>query len=111
MTGANLGEWFDGSSFTRPARSASAYFRGSVPPTSQYTEGTSQARARTVKSSLAEARPACSTRSPPKRPFRASVTLCVAPSSFTVRGNAFSVVNVGGFGAPDVVASPLAMRR
>jgi hypothetical protein len=39
ITGANSGEWFDGSSFRLPVLSASANFFGSMPPTNQYTEG------------------------------------------------------------------------
>ncbi len=38
----------DGISFKRPAFSASAYACRSVPPTTQYTEGTSHARANSL---------------------------------------------------------------
>ena len=77
-----------------------------MPPTNQNTEGTFQARANTVKSSLAAALPAGCTRSSPRRRLRAVATFPVASSSFTVRGNCPSIVMTGGFGAPEIAASP-----
>ena len=94
-----------------PDFSASAYFCGSTPPTIQYTEGTFQARGMTEKSSLAEAGPA--------RPHPlGSQTLSqgfrhLSRRIFVVDGQGNlpgSMVISGGFGAPDVVASPLTMR-
>jgi hypothetical protein len=75
ITGANAGEWFDGSLFRLPVRSASAYFFGSTPPTIQYLGHVPQARGMTVKSPLAEAGLAGLTRSAPRRWRRASAAL------------------------------------
>src|SRR4051794_29703591 len=112
ISGAYIGEWFDGSSSVLAAISstvaAPSKRAGSAPPRIQKTHGAPAAVARTPTSSLPVTRPGSTTIR--ETASKAGWVKSAASGSFTTAGNEAPRVISGSRGAPAATASPRTMR-
>src|SRR5262249_46728122 len=111
MTGANMGEWFDGRSRDRAAISpivvAPSKPAGSAPPSSQYTQGAPAALASRPTSSLPVTGPGSMMAG--DTDCKAGRVRAQAALSLMTAGNDSASSTSGGLGAPAVAASPRAI--